>query len=155
MGCRQSLSRVKVETPFTLKYHMIRNDEFKLGDGAFGVVYRAKVRQASDDNPQADVAVKCISNEDLKDSDREYIHQEVNILKRLKHPAIIQCLDFFEEAKESYIVTEIVLGGELFDRIIKYQHYSEKEARDLCARLLDSLAYMHEKGIAHVSNFFE
>ena len=61
---------MKVETPFTLKYHMIRNDEFKLGDGAFGVVYRAKVRQASDDNPQADVAVKCISNEDLKDSDR-------------------------------------------------------------------------------------
>jgi len=46
-------------------------------------------------------------------------------------------------------VTELVEGGELFDRIVSKTSYNEREARDLIKLLLDTLAYMHQKGVVH------
>ena len=46
-------------------------------------------------------------------------------------------------------MTELVQGGELFDRIVSKSHYSEKEARDLIKKLLETLAYMHENNVVH------
>ena len=42
-----------------------------------------------------------------------------------------RCYETFDEGNEFYIVTELVAGGELFDRIVAKTHYTEKEARDL------------------------
>ena len=55
----------------------------------------------------------------------------------------------FDEGQEIYIVTELVEGGELFDRIVAKTNYTEKEARDLTKILLETMAYMHERGIVH------
>ena len=57
--------------------------------------------------------------------------------------------EVFEEPGEFYIVTELVSGGELFDRIVAKSHYTEKEARDLIKQLLETMAYMHESDIVH------
>ena len=40
-------------------------------------------------------------------------------------------------------------GGELFDRIVQKSNYTEKEARDLIKVLLQTVAYMAEKGVVH------
>lgn len=37
--------------------------------------------------------------------------------------------EFFEEKHFYFLVMEILNGGELFDRIVEKQYYSEKEAR--------------------------
>jgi serine/threonine protein kinase len=44
---------------------------------------------------------------------------------------------------------------QLFDRIVKKSYYNEKEARDLCRILLDSIKYIHDRDIVHrcVCNF--
>lgn len=42
-----------------------------------------------------------------------------------------------------------VLGGELFDRIVKKVVYTEKEARDLVTILLEAVKYCHDRGIVH------
>ncbi len=55
----------------------------------------------------------------------------------------------FDEGAEIYIVTELVEGGELFDRIVSKTSYTEKEARDLVKLLLETLAYMHGSGVVH------
>lgn len=55
----------------------------------------------------------------------------------------------FEEGSDFYIVTELVQGGELFDRIVSKSHYTEKEARDLIKTLLETLAYLHESNVVH------
>ena len=55
----------------------------------------------------------------------------------------------FEEGSDFYIVTELVSGGELFDRIVSKSHYTEKEARDLIKIMLETLAYMHENDVVH------
>jgi len=40
-------------------------------------------------------------------------------------------------------------GGDVFDRIIDMNNYTEKDARDLAKILLEAVDYMHQNGIAH------
>jgi serine/threonine protein kinase len=60
-----------------------------------------------------------------------------------------RCYETFDEGNEFFIVTELVAGGELFDRIVAKTHYTEKEARDLVKMFLETMAYMHEAGVVH------
>lgn len=55
----------------------------------------------------------------------------------------------FDETIKFYIVTELVQGGELFDRIVSKVHYNEKQARDLVKIFLETIAYIHDLGIVH------
>ena len=49
----------------------------------------------------------------------------------------------------SYIVMELVQGGELFDRIVERSGYTEKNARDLIKIFLETVAYMHDANVVH------
>jgi len=44
---------------------------------------------------------------------------------------------------------ELVTGGELFDRIVEKEKYSEKDASDLMRQIFDALAHLHAKDIVH------
>ena len=67
----------------------------------------------------------------------------------MKHNHIINLYDVFDEPSYYYLVTELMLGGELFDRIVTKTFYTEKEARDVCKILFDALGYCHSHAIAH------
>ena len=62
---------------------------------------------------------------------------------------IHRLIETFEESSELFVVTELVTGGELFDRIVQKSNYTEKEARDLIKVLLHTVAYMAEQGVVH------
>jgi len=40
-------------------------------------------------------------------------------------------------------------AGELFDRIIAKNHYTESEARQLTITMLKAIEYLHDQGVAH------
>ena len=40
-------------------------------------------------------------------------------------------------------------GGELFDRIVQKEYYTEQEARDVCRILFGALKYCHDRRVAH------
>ena len=42
---------------------------------------------------------------------------EINSLKKLDHPNILKIYEFFEDENRYFIITDICLGGELFDYI--------------------------------------
>jgi calcium/calmodulin-dependent protein kinase I len=115
-----------------------------LGSGAFSVVKLATHKASN-----RDTAVKIIQKKKLSEEDLAALMTEISILCELDHPHIIKCFETFDEGNEFYIVTELVAGGELFDRIVAKTHYTEKEARDLVKLFLETMAYMHEKGIVH------
>lgn len=48
-----------------------------------------------------------------------------------------------------YLVIELMSGGELFDRIVEKEHYSEKQAADTIKPIVDAVRYCHENGIIH------
>ena len=82
--------------------------------------------------------------------DRDALEDEIKNLKISRDgPNIVQLYEVFEEKHFSYLVTELMLGGELFDRIIEKKTFSESEARSCCRCVLSALEYMHSKRVAH------
>ena len=71
------------------------------------------------------------------------------MLKELKHENIIRLYDVFDEKNFYYLITEHMMGGELFDRIVQKSYYNEKEARDTCLVLFKALKYCHDHQVAH------
>ena len=46
-------------------------------------------------------------------------------------------------------MTERMMGGELFDRVVAKSFYNEKEARDLCKILFEAIGLCHRNNVAH------
>jgi len=115
----------------------------ELGRGAFSVVYEAKEKKGG-----GMYAVKIIQKKNVQ-QDLHRLAIEMNILKSVDHPNIIKLKDLFETDESLYIVTELVTGGELFDRIVGKGSYSEKDAAHLMKKLIMALEYLHQKDIVH------
>ena len=56
---------------------------------------------------------------------------------------MLKLYEYFEDDKNVYLVTEICKGGELFDRIIENEFFSEKESAKIFKQILHSLNYCH------------
>ena len=54
-----------------------------------------------------------------------------------------------EDDRFYYIVSEILQGGELYDRIILRKRFSEQDAAKIVFQILLALNYMHQKQIVH------
>merc|ERR1712048_1486635 len=48
-----------------------------------------------------------------------------------------------------YLVMEVCLGGELFDRIVSARHFTERTAATVMQQIFRAIFYMHESGIVH------
>uniref|UniRef100_A0A7S4DC48 non-specific serine/threonine protein kinase n=1 Tax=Heterosigma akashiwo TaxID=2829 RepID=A0A7S4DC48_HETAK len=116
----------------------------ELGSGSFSTVREGIHKQTNER-----FAVKVIKRMNLSREDEEALAEEVTILHGINHPNIIKVFDFFEEKDFYYLVTELMQGGELFDRIVKKTFYNEKEARDLVKILLSIVKHCHENDIVH------
>jgi ribosomal protein S6 kinase alpha-5 len=55
---------------------------------------------------------------------------------------------FFFKA-HTYIVLELLRGGELLDRIRNKGRFTESEARRIMRKLISALNYMHSCGVVH------
>jgi calcium/calmodulin-dependent protein kinase I len=107
------------------------------------------VKKGSHRQTQKSYAIKIVTKSKLTKEDEVALKDEIDILTRLDHNHIIRLYDTFEEPSYYYLVTEILEGGELFDRIVSKAYYNEKEARDVCKILFEAMAYCHSKQIAH------
>ena len=61
---------------------------------------------------------------DQKDVER--ITREIKILKKVRHPNVIQLYEIIETEKELYMIMEYANNGELFDYIVRHTRLSEK-----------------------------
>lgn len=116
----------------------------QLGEGAFSVVKEGSHRQSSDS-----FAIKIVTKSKLSKEDEIALKDEIHVLQELQHKHIIRLYDVFDEPQFYYLVTEKMLGGELFDRIVQKSYYNEKEARDVCIILFDAMNYCHKHQVAH------
>lgn len=49
----------------------------------------------------------------------------------------------------TYLVLELLGGGELLERIRRKQHFSETEASRIMRRLVSAVSHMHDVGVVH------
>jgi calcium/calmodulin-dependent protein kinase I len=115
-----------------------------LGSGAFSIV-----KEATEKKTGTSFAVKIITKAKLSAEDEAALQDEIEVLKEMKHGNIIELHDVFNEKAFYYLVTEKMVGGELFDRIVQKSYYNEKEARDVCLILFKAMDYIHSKTVCH------
>jgi serine/threonine protein kinase len=136
-----------------------------LGGGGFSVVYRA--RQIEDDRPvvikeymprklarrdrHGKVRARSQTTEGRFTRGRKLFFQEASTLATLKHPNIVNVINFFQANGTVYMVMEYQQGENL-------QHYlqarggglSETFLRTVIPRLLDGLELIHSRDLLHL-----
>ena len=74
---------------------------------------------------------------------------EIEILRKISHPNIVNIYEIFEDVKKYYIITEFCEGGELFQQITKHGFYTESDAVKIINQILEAVNYLHELNIVH------
>jgi serine/threonine protein kinase len=74
---------------------------------------------------------------------------EIQIMKDLRHPNIVQYEDYHTHGDYAYIIMEIVTGGELSTLMHKRGPVPEPMVQTITRQILHALAYLHARGITH------
>ncbi|XP_064413317.1 ribosomal protein S6 kinase alpha-3 isoform X1 [Latimeria chalumnae] len=76
--------------------------------------------------------------------------EEIEILLRYgQHPNIITLKDVYDDGKYVYLVTELMKGGELLDKILRQKFFSEREASAVLFTITKTVEYLHTQGVVH------
>ena len=128
------------KTKITQDYEFIK----EIGSGAFSKVYKARHKTT-----KVVRCVKKLSKKDLTEDEKLKLVEEVSILRNQDHPNIVKVLEFYQNEKYFFIVTEFQEGGELFDRIMECQSFNEEMARNVMEQVLSAVLYLHKHGFIH------
>lgn len=109
-----------------------------------GVVKRAINRTTGDE-----FAVKIISKTSMDEEERIAMNNEILILSQIDHPNVIKLFETYETDEELFLVMELMKGGELFDRIVENEFFTEREAKEIISPIVDAVNYWHELNIIH------
>lgn len=125
-----------------LNYYKL--EQTPLGEGAFG-----EVRKGTRKSNGQEVAVKIMNKKTLTKEDIVALQTEVEILTQVDHPNVVKLFEVYEDAHKFYMVLELMTGGELFDRVVEKDHFSEQEAANTIRPIVDALRYCHTMGVVH------
>ncbi|XP_024253627.1 ribosomal protein S6 kinase alpha-3 isoform X3 [Oncorhynchus tshawytscha] len=110
-----------------------------IGVGSYSICKRCVQKSNS-----MDYAVKIISKA------KRDTTEEVEILLRYgQHPNIITLKDVFDDGRSVYLVTELMKGGELLDKILRQKFFSEREASAVLHTITKTVEYLHAQGVVH------
>lgn len=125
-------------------YHLVNPINSKrdlLGEGAFSICKRCVHKETG-----KEYAVK-IMNSSLETS------REIEMLRRCQdHPNVVKLYDVFQDSYNSYMVFELLKGGELLSRIRGKRRHQVMNERDVCRifrSLVSTVDYLHSQRIVH------
>lgn len=127
---------IKFESNYTINQ--------RIGIGAFSTVYQCTKKKTNQL-----FALKMINKKFMKKEELVLIYREITILRDIKHDNIVCLHDIFENNMKTYLILDLLLGGELFDRIIEKGYFCEKIASQILMQILLPLNYLHERNIIH------
>ena len=121
----------------------------EIGQGAMGVVYRAR-----DPVINRDVALKAIplanefEGEELTEV-RAKFFREAEMAGRLNHPHIVTIYDVGEDHGLAWIAMELLRGRHLVEHTTDARLLPPPVTFELVARLADALQYAHQRQVVH------
>src|SRR2546428_11666893 len=117
----------------------------KLGEGAMGVVYRAR-----DSSLGRVVALKMLSADlGVEDELQQRFSREAEAIGRLNHPNIVTVYDMGQSEGHLYLAMELLEGDDLRALIEKQTDVPIADKVRILCQICDGLGYAHTKGIVH------
>jgi serine/threonine-protein kinase len=117
----------------------------KLGEGAMGVVYRAR-----DTALGRVVAIKMLSTEFGSDDElHQRFRREAEAIGRLSHPNIVQVYDFGEAEGHLYMAMELLEGEDLRGLIDRQADVALADRVRILREICDGIGYAHSRGVIH------
>jgi serine/threonine protein kinase len=116
-----------------------------IGRGGMGQVYRAR-----DSRLERDVAIKILSSEALPTSQSlARFEREARAVAALNHPNIVAIHDVGAEGDVHYVVTELLEGETLANRLLRKPPLTPGKAVEYAIQIAHGLAAAHDRGIVH------
>lgn len=116
-----------------------------LGRGGMGAVYSG-INEATGEKAALKVLAAHLSdNADFRDR----FTSEVETLKKLRHPNIVQLLAWGEEGDHLFYVMELVDGRSLQDEIQAGRRYDWREVAKIGVEVCRALKHAHDSGVIH------
>ncbi|EMD00554.1 hypothetical protein BAUCODRAFT_28904 [Baudoinia panamericana UAMH 10762] len=117
-----------------------------LGEGSYSTVLAATDRQTL-----KEYAIKVLDKRHIiKEKKVKYVNIERDTLNRLtEHPGIVRLYYTFQDERSLYFVLDLASSGELLGVLKKMGSFDMECARFYGAEILDSVAYMHSRGVIH------
>ncbi|RZF45815.1 hypothetical protein LSTR_LSTR011774 [Laodelphax striatellus] len=83
--------------------------------------------------------------------ERRNVEREVDIMRTLQHPRLIQLYDAFEIANVMCVIQELIEGGELFERVIDDDFIlTEKACTVFVRQICEAVEFIHSQHILHL-----
>ncbi|KAM9181497.1 serine/threonine-protein kinase ULK3 isoform 3-T3 [Mergus octosetaceus] len=117
----------------------------RLGTGSYATVYKAYGKDTREV-----VAVKCVSKRSLNRASVENLLTEIEILKTIRHPHVVELKDFQWDSEHIYLIMEFCAGGDLSRFIRTRRLLPEKVARVFLQQLACALKFLHDHNISHL-----
>uniref|UniRef100_A0A3P8W8Z1 non-specific serine/threonine protein kinase n=2 Tax=Cynoglossus semilaevis TaxID=244447 RepID=A0A3P8W8Z1_CYNSE len=114
-----------------------------VGEGSFGRVYKGRKKCSGQV-----IALKFMSKLDRSEKELKSLRREIEIMRGLKHPNIVQLYDSFETETEVVVVTEYA-DGQLFHVVEDDGMLPEIQVREIACQLVSALYYLHSHRIVH------
>ena len=117
-----------------------------LGEGAYGKVVKVRHKIS-----KVLRAMKIIHKDkmSLGSEEEEALINEINVVKSLDHPNIMKVYEFFNKDNCLYIISELLSGGELLDKINENGYLNEDVSAFLMKQIFSAVDFCHQKGIIH------
>ncbi|XP_070839243.1 serine/threonine-protein kinase 36 [Chaetodon trifascialis] len=120
-------------------YHVLE----LVGEGSFGRVYKGRRRFTGQV-----VALKFMPKVGRSEKELQNLKREIEIMRGLQHPNIVQLFDSFETETEVVVVTEYA-EGQLFQILEDDGNLPESQVREIACQLVSALYYLHSHRILH------
>lgn len=139
---QNAFSKVFVQSNFHEKYNAIK----MIGKGSFARVYLVENKETKEQ-----FAVKAFAKEYLmsQPKGKESLVNEIDLMRELKHPNIIEFIELHESNNSVYVVMELSTGGEVYLLVAKMEHLSIRQIQKIIFDILSALRYLASKGIMH------
>ncbi|KAK3007096.1 hypothetical protein RJ639_016974 [Escallonia herrerae] len=118
----------------------------KLGHGQFGTTFLCVEKATGQHYACKSIAKrKLITKDDVDD-----VRREIEIMHHLSgHTNVVSIKGAYEDAVAVHVVMELCAGGELFDRITKRGHFTERKAAELARTIVGVIEACHSLGVMH------
>ncbi len=147
-NCGRHLNVVSIDT---ISYQMLAANSLGrfellgcLGQGSFGVVWKAK-----DEQLDRIVALKRPHRECLAPEEVESFLREARAAAQLQHPNIVRVHEVGIHENRPYIISEFIDGITLKDWLTGHRQLDAANASDLCSRIALALDHAHQHHIVH------